>query len=384
MVLSMGNLTLSLPMPIFVVIEDIGWWQGEDGSADNQPFRNAFPRRHCLEDYRAVLRLARRLKMRIALGLVLGEWDRLNLLAGVVGATWQAKDWDNRLNQGPWLDEAAQFLRENQEWLEIACHGLCHEFWREGKLERSEFHDADGWMRPTDLVKNHLAAYAEILADYSLPGFPRIFLPPALHHSFGNGENSIQALLAEFGTRHVITIFSRARQYSAPLHPKITWECGVGLLERGLSPVPWHQVAAHPSWDGKNPVLALHWGNLLHLDPAKNIVVVDNWADMLLSLSESMEYVLADDYNACWSQAAVWHLVTPVVSRGRIVMDLRGLNHVPGFNGLVVVKIKCTADQTWHCRGGKLVSCQRDSSGMATVTLRCLPSQTILEIVPRS
>ena len=137
MQVALNDLIVSLPMPIFMVVEDVGWWQGGDGSANNEPFRNGFSRRHCLEDYRALARLAKRLKMRIAIGMVLGEWDRHNLLRNVVGATWMGSSWDNRSNCGPWLNEAAQFLRDNKDWLEIACHGLCHEFWRDGRMERS-------------------------------------------------------------------------------------------------------------------------------------------------------------------------------------------------------------------------------------------------------
>jgi hypothetical protein len=70
MQISIADLTVSIPMPIFLVVEDVGWWQGKDGSAGNEPFRNGFPRRHCLADYQALVRLARRLKMRIALGMV--------------------------------------------------------------------------------------------------------------------------------------------------------------------------------------------------------------------------------------------------------------------------------------------------------------------------
>src|SRR5512146_1127289 len=130
MQVTMHNLTVSVPMPIFVIVEDVGWWQGRDGSAENEPFRNGFSRRHCLDDYRALAHLAQRLKMKIALGMVLGEWDRANILRGVAGATWMGDGWDNRLNCGSWLDEAAEFLRDQRDWLEIACHGLCHEFWR--------------------------------------------------------------------------------------------------------------------------------------------------------------------------------------------------------------------------------------------------------------
>ncbi|MFH0784975.1 MAG: hypothetical protein V2B20_23885, partial [Pseudomonadota bacterium] len=322
MQVALKNLIVSLPMPIFVVVEDVGWWRGKDGSAYNEPFRNGFIRDHCLDDYRTLARLAKRLNMRVTLGMVLGEWDRNNLLRNVAGATWMGSSWDNRNNCGPWLDEAAQFLRDNNDCLEIGCHGLCHEFWRDGRMERSEFHDEGGRMRERETIKRHLEVFAEILAQHALPDSPKIFLPPALLHSFGNGKNSMQAILHDFGIRYVVTSFSRARTYSTPLHEKITWECGVGLLERGLSPVPWHEAAAHPIWDFNNPILPLHWSNLLHPDPEKNFAIVDGWADLLLDRANTMEYILAEDFASCWSQAAAYHLVKLTADAGKIILDL--------------------------------------------------------------
>ncbi len=384
MQVAVNNLVVSLPMPIFVIVEDVGWWQGADGSAYNEPFRNRFPRRHCLEDYRALVRLAKRLKMRLALGMVLGEWDPDNLLQDVVGATWMGKSWDNRRNRGPWLDESGQFLRDNNDWLEIACHGLCHEFWRDGRMERSEFHDQNCRMRPGDIVGSHLDAFAKLLAAYNLPGFPRLFLPPALLHSFGNGEDSMQALLHEYGIRYVVTVFSRARGYCQHRHEKITWECGVGLLERGLSPVPWHAVAATPVWDFGNPILPLHWGNLLHPDPEQNFLIVDAWAEMLEKRASTQEYVVAADFSSCWEQAAAYHLVRLTAGDRKITLDLGRLLHVPGCKGSLIVKIHCPPDLLWQCRGGQVLSCQSDSAEIATVVLRPLPGQHLLEIFANS
>lgn len=380
MQVALNNLVVSLPMPIFIVVEDVGWWQGRDGSANNEPFRNGFSRRHCLNDYRALARLAKRLKMRIAIGMVLGEWDRRNLLRNVVGSTWLGSSWDNRINQGPWFDEAAQFLRENEEWLEIACHGLCHEFWREGRMERSEFHDPSGHMRPRDIVKSHLDAFAKLLEEHKLPGFPRIFLPPALLHSFGNGDDSMQAILHDYGVRYVVTRFSKARRYSEPLHEKITWECGVGLLERGLAPVPWHEAAARPAWDFSNPILPLHWSNLLHPDPTENFSVVDRWAAMLEKQANSMDYVLAPDFASCWSQAAACQLAKLVADGRKITVDLSMFDEVPGFNGSIFLKIEGPPGLIWQCRGGQIISCRNDPSGIQTVVVRRLPGQSLVQL----
>lgn len=380
MQVAVNDLVVSLPMPIFLVVEDVGWWQGRDGSADNEPFRNGFARRHCLADYRALGRLAKRLKMRIAIGMVLGEWDRGYLLRDVAGATWMGATWDNRINQGPWLDEAAQFLRDNSSWLEIACHGLCHEFWRDGRMERSEFHDPSGIMRPAGIVKSHLDAFAKLLEEYKLPGFPRIFLPPALHHSFGNGEDSMQAVLYDYGVRYVVTRFSRARRYAEPFYEKITWECGVGLLERGLAPVPWYEAAARPVWDFSNPILPLHWSNLLHPDPAKNFTVVDRWAEILEKQANSMDYVVAPDFASCWSQAAAFHLAKLTAGEGEITIDLSLLGQVSEFDGSIIIKIRYPPDRTWRCRGAKILSITKESQGIQVVVLRSLPGKAIVQI----
>lgn len=152
--------------------------------------------------------------------------------------------WDNSVNQGPWLDQAAQFLRENEKYLEIALHGLCHEYWGAGQMERSEFHDEKNRMRDPSLLRLHLDAYGELLQQNKLPHPPRLFVPPALHHSFGNGDESMQALLHSYGINHVTTRFDRAHHSHPPRHQALTWEYDVGILERGISPVNWATMAA--------------------------------------------------------------------------------------------------------------------------------------------
>ncbi|HSW38167.1 MAG TPA: hypothetical protein VLL97_01595 [Acidobacteriota bacterium] len=380
MQITADHLVVSLPMPICVVVEDIGWWRGYDGSAQNEPYRNRFSRDHCLEDYRALARLAGRLRARVVLGMVLGEWDRRNLLKNVSGATWMGASWDNGRNIGPWVDEAATFLRDNSHLLELACHGLCHEFWHNGRMERSEFHDLDCRMRPPEIVNRHLDAYFEIFADNGLPGAPRIFLPPAMLHSFDSGDGSPQSILHRHGIRHVVTRFSRARWYAEPPHEKFTRECGVGILERGMAPVPWHTASAPAAWDFSNPVLPLHWGNLIHHDPERNFDIVDRWADLLEHAGRSLDYHIAADFLSCWKQAVVFHTAEIAADRGSVIIRPRVPAGIPDYDGTVIVKITCPPDRRWRCSGAEIVETQNDVSGITVVRLRLLDHRETIRI----
>ena len=284
---------VTLPMPLFLVVEDVGWWQGRDGSASQEPYRTGMARRHCLADYRALATLAERLSMRIQMAMVLCEWDGTDLLREVPTATWMGSGWNNRINRGPWLEEAADFLRQHGERLEIGLHGLGHEYWEQGRLMRSEFHSPTGLMRHPEVIRRHLEAFGELLAQHGLGPFPQSFVPPALHHSFGNGDASFQAILDRFGVRYLSTIFSRARQFAPPRHERLTWECGVLLMERREAAVPWHRIAAPPPPDLSGPLVSLHWANLLHPDPGRNAEVIDPWAERLLARDLALDTFLA-------------------------------------------------------------------------------------------
>jgi hypothetical protein len=370
---------ISLPMPLFPVIEDVGWWQGRDGSENNEPYRNNFPRRHCLADYQALVRFADRLSTRIALGMVLGEWDRINFLKDLPGGTWMETKWNNHPNQGPWLDEAADYLRTHSTHLEIALHGICHEFWQDGKMQRSEFHDPDNRMRPEALVRRHLDAYASLLQQNGLPDFPRLFIPPALYHSFGNGEDSIQAVLHDYGIRYVTTRFSRARRYTEPIHPGITWECGVAILERGISPVDWDVPTSPPLWNEPGPILPLHWGNLLHPDPDRNAEIVDGWASLLLEKTAGVERIVTEDTASCWRQAAAFFLAEMHRQERTVIIDLGALPDMAALTGPFYVKIQEERPMDLTCTGAAILFDVTASDHIRT--LKLLPEKRRRKIV---
>jgi len=145
----------TVPRPIQVVIDDVGWWSGEDGHTRNEPYRTGMPRNHVVEDYEVITLLGRRLGIRPLAAMALCEWDRKNILRREPTSMWLGAAWGNARWQGPWLDEAAEILRRNREHIAFAVHAIGHEFWKDGVMERAEWHDAQGRMRPADTVRRH-------------------------------------------------------------------------------------------------------------------------------------------------------------------------------------------------------------------------------------
>ena len=160
---SRTNDNASIPVPIQVVIDDVGWWSGKDGSLQQEPFRTGINRHHTLADYEAIIELGRTLGIRPQAAMVLCEWDRENILRELPESTWMGKKWDNSNWIGPWLDEAADLIQNNHDHFEFTVHGLGHEYWSSGKLARAEWSTEDGTMRPVNHVNKHLDYFEKIV-----------------------------------------------------------------------------------------------------------------------------------------------------------------------------------------------------------------------------
>ncbi len=74
---SVKGVSVIIPRPIQVVIDDVGWWSGEDGSEWQEPYRTGINRNHVVADYKAIVALGKALGIRPQAATILGEWDRI-------------------------------------------------------------------------------------------------------------------------------------------------------------------------------------------------------------------------------------------------------------------------------------------------------------------
>ena len=167
------------------------------------------------------------------------------------------------------------------------------------------------------------------MEQYHLAPPPNTFIPPALKHSFGNGEEGFQKLLSEFGISSVTTRFDKARQFSRPLHPHITWESKVLLVDRGQAACAWNETACEPVFAFDRPFLTLHWANILHHDPRKNLDIVRKWADFLRDGAARHGLILAADMRSCLTQYLHRVFSTIHAESGEISIDLGWKHSLP-------------------------------------------------------
>src|SRR5687767_12494907 len=96
-----NEIRVEIPQPIQIVMDDVGWWSGENGSARHEPYRTGIARNHVPADYQAIISLGRQLNMKPQAAMILCEWDKDNILRQVPSSTWMGGAWDNSHWVGP-------------------------------------------------------------------------------------------------------------------------------------------------------------------------------------------------------------------------------------------------------------------------------------------
>jgi hypothetical protein len=307
-----NEITALIPMPIQVVIDDVGWWSGRDGSRQQEPYRTGIPRNHVPEDYDAIVQFGRALGIRPQAAMVLCEWDKQNILKKLPSSTWMGSNWDNRKWIGPWMEKAADIIRGNRDFFELTLHGVGHEFWGNGKFTRAEWADTQGVMRPVDQVESHLDAFEALLNQHQLGPMPSSFVPTAFLHGFGPADQqkmSIAKILSRRGINYINTPFDSMRNREAAKGSVFVFDDGVMTIDRGHDLLDWNNIGQVPTGELRGPTCGMHWANLLHTNPARNSEIVEGWVKLLQPLKDSLDLWLATNSESFRTQL-IFHTST--------------------------------------------------------------------------
>lgn len=339
----MEDLDVFIPMPIQVVIDDVGWWSGEDGSLRQEPYRTGIQRNHVPADYEAIVEMGRMLGIRPQAAMILCEWDQENILRQLPTSTWMGEKWDNSRWVGPWLEEAAAIIRENQDHFELTLHGVGHEYWMDDTFTRAEWTDSNGQMRPRDQVEKHLDYFEKLMNQHQLGTFPKSFVPAAFRHSFGPSEGrnvSLAELLKKKGINYINSPFSSMYNRERVQYGCFGMDAGVMTIDRGNDEFEWDVFPGNPSGELNGSTCGMHWPNLLHPDPERNLEVVRKWVDYLKPYDDKPDRMLAGN-SVVFQHQLVHHVLTDTRMEGNsIMLDFTKTDQLPASMGLANFTIK--------------------------------------------
>lgn len=328
-----------IPHSFLVVVDDVGWWCGDDHMYKNGPSRSGIGRRHCAEDYLELIELGRRLNMRIKCGFVVGEWDRTNLLANVRNSNKHGSKWDNASRLDPNIDQVRDIINSGQDYMELALHGLIHMYWNDdGIMERAEFFQRNkdtgiNKMTPPDITREHLDSYFEILRQNEFPTDIKSFIPPCFVYTFSPDDDKLSTILAEYGIKYISTPYS-SMQYTTEEKPvDVGVENGIITVDRTSDLTAWDDVGANIPNKIKNSYYGMHWPNFLSQDPDKNMEVVDRWVEYFSQYKKNFDILPARD-NAMGSTQALYKRFTGVtIQNYSMLLDFKDVDN-KGVNEL--------------------------------------------------
>lgn len=383
-----GGVTAAIPMPIQVVIDDVGWWNGHNGSRQQEPFRTGIARDHVPEDYQAIVDLGRALNIRPQAAMILCEWDRKNFLRKLPTATWMGATWDNSKWVGPWLDKAADIIRNNRAHYELTMHGVGHEYWTDGKFTRAEWAERDGTMRPLDQVEAHLDAFAELLEQNQLGPFPTAWVPCAFYHGFGAiGESRISAaeVVKKRGIDYINTPFGTMANREGVRYGLFGFDAGVITVDRGEDVLGWTSTGVAPTRAVRGPTCGMHWPNVLHPDPQRNSETVDGWVRFLRPINDRVDALLAPD-SLFFRNQLVHNVCTTLTMAERAVqLDFSKVDGMPAELGRKELTLRFKARAPLHLQSTSInVASQNDERKdgfiLSTVRLERIPGRAQAEL----
>ena len=282
-----------IPRGLHIVIDDLGWFNGEDDRPMGCPSRTAMPRKHGYRDYMAAGELGRYIDAEISYPFVIGEWDPDNRLRKIPHLSKYGESWDNAKYFDK--DEAKRCVDaiNNSPYLSIMLHGLLHGNYRDNidNTDLSDyFYAVDGelFMVEEEEVRARLDAFFDLLEYHGINKKVDSFTPPTSGYKVG----TISKILKDYGIKYTSLCFDREGTGCDPTKEYMD-DCGMVLINRTTNLVSWDKVAFDPdTLPLTNGVFGLHWPNILEEEPNAFPKSVEKWARYFMRCSESFGTVI--------------------------------------------------------------------------------------------
>lgn len=330
-----------IPLAYQIVVDDVGWFNGWDDRCSDGPSRTGMPRKHVAEDYIALNELGKKINMKINCPLVLGEWDKGNLLRGMKHATNDEKGWDMASQIDMDIAEKCFEAAENSEYIEYAYHGVMHGYWTDGRhVADKEFYiPADDGCKTRysdnlipvseEYFESHLETFFKIYESWGFKKKIRSFTSPGGVHGSVNDNLKFADILRKNNIIYWADMWNEIREMSCVLN-------GVIYLNnsREALSIPWNAYDVDPAilpdydktlFDGEaaeeRTVYPAHWPNFLRYNPMENLEKIDAWAKYFKRQGEVFGVMLSRDIAFAGSQALYCKYTKVTYGENKVILD---------------------------------------------------------------
>jgi hypothetical protein len=263
------GLSMNVPKPMAIDIDDLGWKEGWDLHESGGPYRLGLPRGRMmtLEDYEVIVTISKAVGVRIKSLFIMSEFDRSNICARYPTTNEHGSDWDNSRLVDDNDFVIMNYVKENAAHIEFGLHGVRHEFWdaKTRKPSRAEWADSQK-KRPYDVLWGHLECFKKLIDQYGMD-FPQSVRTAAANYYYNPDDpEDSGALMHAWGVKY------------ATLPPKREYVTNHGLMVLMRSGgVAWDAVNSAPDTYPDTEFMTSHWTNFVDLDPANNHQAADKW-----------------------------------------------------------------------------------------------------------
>ena len=319
-----------IPMPLHLVIDDLGWFLGEDDRKNGGPSRSGMPRRHVAKDYAAINKLGEALDMRISCAFVIGEWDPDNRFLEIPHLSKYGDKWNNAAYLDREEMDRVLAVINSSPYIDLNIHGLLHGYYMDGvdDYDTSDYYyriNKELYMTNESEIKLRIGKFRELLDYYGIKKSTESFVPPSFAYRWGE----LSKVLSALGIKYISTIFSTMR-CDGEKPACVGVENGIVTLDRNNNLIPWNECdCCFEDLPTAKGIFGAHWTNFLHPDPERNGEVVERAVGYFRRCAERYGIVLSRGIEFAAIQS-LYHTYAKVsYEDGRMSIDLRSLSATP-------------------------------------------------------
>lgn len=330
-----------LPTALQICVDDVGWFTGADDRYLSRPSRTGMTRRHVAADYTAINEIGKAIGQKIMCPLVLGEWDKDNILRGEVGVVYDPHTWDRASLIDMKLAKQCFEAAESSEYIEYAIHGVLHgNYDADGKqiteLECFECKDKDtdysGYINYGDGLlitqsEEEIAHRFELFFKlYDMWGFKKKIrsyaAPNGLPQNLkGDDMLALAKVLKKNGIKYWANSSRKPVGYT-------DFRDGILYMEKCCNcHIPWNACDVDPDYvqdfaketdENTGTVMSTHWPNFLRFNAQNNLQNVEKWAAFFKRQSEIFGLMISKDIAFAGSQC-VYHTYSKVDFNDKVI-----------------------------------------------------------------